>query len=100
MTFPLSRYLEQSNLLLEKRNDSFKTSNEQSQAKLLQAEQEKVSEEQTPPCLQDVQAEQRSRPPGHRQSQGGSQVEARRGSRRVPPHQESPGGASQDEGGC
>uniref|UniRef100_H3CCZ0 peptidylprolyl isomerase n=1 Tax=Tetraodon nigroviridis TaxID=99883 RepID=H3CCZ0_TETNG len=36
------RYLEQSNLLLEKRNDSFKMSNEQSQAKLLQAEQEKV----------------------------------------------------------
>lgn len=38
----LCRYLEQSNLLLEKRNDSFKMSNEQSQAKLLQAEQEKV----------------------------------------------------------
>lgn len=36
------RYLEQSNLLLEKRNDTFKMSNEQSQAKLLQAEQEKV----------------------------------------------------------
>lgn len=34
--------MEQSNLLLEKRNDSFKMSNEQSQAKLLQAEQEKV----------------------------------------------------------
>lgn len=30
-------------MLLEKRNDSFKMSNEQSQAKLLQAEQDKVS---------------------------------------------------------
>uniref|UniRef100_A0A3Q4B3S1 peptidylprolyl isomerase n=1 Tax=Mola mola TaxID=94237 RepID=A0A3Q4B3S1_MOLML len=36
------RYMEQSNLLLEKRNDSLKSSSEQSQARLLQAEQDKV----------------------------------------------------------
>ncbi|KAM3611805.1 uncharacterized protein V6R79_024433 [Siganus canaliculatus] len=36
------RYMEQSNLLLEKRNDSLKSSNEQSQFRLLQAEQDKV----------------------------------------------------------
>ncbi|KAL7392667.1 hypothetical protein ABVT39_028063 [Epinephelus coioides] len=35
------RYMEQSNLLLEKRNDSLKTSSEQNQARLLQAEQDK-----------------------------------------------------------
>lgn len=39
----LSRYVEQSNLLLEKRNDSLKSSSEQNQARLLQAEQDKVS---------------------------------------------------------
>uniref|UniRef100_A0A7N6BEI3 peptidylprolyl isomerase n=1 Tax=Anabas testudineus TaxID=64144 RepID=A0A7N6BEI3_ANATE len=36
------RYMEQSNLLLEQRNDSIKSSSEQSQARLLQAEQDKV----------------------------------------------------------
>ncbi|XP_035514553.1 FK506-binding protein 15 isoform X2 [Morone saxatilis] len=36
------RYMEQSNLLLEKRNDSLKSSSEQNQARLLQAEQDKV----------------------------------------------------------
>ncbi|XP_049434719.1 FK506-binding protein 15 isoform X1 [Epinephelus fuscoguttatus] len=36
------RYMEQSNLLLEQRNDSLKTSSEQNQARLLQAEQDKV----------------------------------------------------------
>ncbi|XP_036954294.1 FK506-binding protein 15 isoform X1 [Acanthopagrus latus] len=35
------RYMEQSNLLLEKRNDSLKSSSEQNQARLLQAEQDK-----------------------------------------------------------
>ncbi|XP_049906267.1 FK506-binding protein 15 isoform X4 [Epinephelus moara] len=35
------RYMEQSNLLLEQRNDSLKTSSEQNQARLLQAEQDK-----------------------------------------------------------
>ncbi|KAM6944270.1 FK506-binding protein 15 isoform 2-T2 [Lycodopsis pacificus] len=36
------RYVEQSNLLLEQRNDSLKSSSEQRQARLLQAEQDKV----------------------------------------------------------
>ncbi|TKS78016.1 FK506-binding protein 15 [Collichthys lucidus] len=36
------RHMEQSNLLLEKRNDSLKSSSEQNQARLLQAEQDKV----------------------------------------------------------
>uniref|UniRef100_A0A671YVK3 peptidylprolyl isomerase n=1 Tax=Sparus aurata TaxID=8175 RepID=A0A671YVK3_SPAAU len=36
------RYMEQSNLLLEKRNDSLKSSSEQNHARLLQAEQDKV----------------------------------------------------------
>lgn len=36
------RYMEQSNLLQEKRNDSLKSSSEQNQARLLQAEQDKV----------------------------------------------------------
>lgn len=36
------RYMEQSNLLLEQRNDSLKSSSEQNQARLLQAEQDKV----------------------------------------------------------
>ncbi|KAI3372659.1 hypothetical protein L3Q82_022705, partial [Scortum barcoo] len=36
------RYVEQSNLLLEQRNDSLKSSSEQNQARLLQAEQDKV----------------------------------------------------------
>ncbi|KAK2837101.1 hypothetical protein Q5P01_014313 [Channa striata] len=36
------RYMEQSNLLLEQRNDSLKSSSEHSQARLLQAEQDKV----------------------------------------------------------
>ncbi|XP_053181784.1 FK506-binding protein 15 [Scomber japonicus] len=35
-------YMEQSNLLLEQRNDSLKSSSEQNQARLLQAEQDKV----------------------------------------------------------
>nr|XP_046241602.1 FK506-binding protein 15 isoform X3 [Scatophagus argus] len=35
------RHMEQSNLLLEKRNDSLKSTSEQSQARLLQAEQDK-----------------------------------------------------------
>uniref|UniRef100_A0A8D0CRZ4 peptidylprolyl isomerase n=1 Tax=Sander lucioperca TaxID=283035 RepID=A0A8D0CRZ4_SANLU len=37
-----SSYMEQSNLLLEQRNDSLKSSSEQIQARLLQAEQDKV----------------------------------------------------------
>ncbi|KAM8887106.1 FK506-binding protein 15 isoform 1-T1 [Spinachia spinachia] len=37
-----SRYVEQSNLLLEQRNDSLKSSSEHNQARLLQAEQDKV----------------------------------------------------------
>uniref|UniRef100_A0AAQ4P4D7 peptidylprolyl isomerase n=1 Tax=Gasterosteus aculeatus aculeatus TaxID=481459 RepID=A0AAQ4P4D7_GASAC len=37
------RYVEQSNLLLEQRNDSLKSSSEHNQARLLQAEQDKVS---------------------------------------------------------
>lgn len=37
------RYMEQSHLLLEKRNDSLKSTSEQSQARLLQAEQDKVN---------------------------------------------------------
>uniref|UniRef100_A0A672Z5L6 peptidylprolyl isomerase n=1 Tax=Sphaeramia orbicularis TaxID=375764 RepID=A0A672Z5L6_9TELE len=36
------RYMEQSHLLLEQRNDSLKSSSEQNQARLLQAEQDKV----------------------------------------------------------
>ncbi|KAM4577290.1 FK506-binding protein 15 isoform 2-T2 [Odontesthes bonariensis] len=36
------RYMEQSNLLLEQRNDSLKSSSEQNQGRLLQAEQDKV----------------------------------------------------------
>uniref|UniRef100_A0A671YY58 peptidylprolyl isomerase n=1 Tax=Sparus aurata TaxID=8175 RepID=A0A671YY58_SPAAU len=36
------RYMEQSNLLLEKRNDSLKSSSEQNHARLLQAEQDKL----------------------------------------------------------
>ncbi|KAM7416849.1 hypothetical protein PAMA_018766 [Pampus argenteus] len=36
------RYMEQSNLLMEQRNDSLKSSSEQNQARLLQAEQDKV----------------------------------------------------------
>uniref|UniRef100_A0A8C6LU13 peptidylprolyl isomerase n=1 Tax=Nothobranchius furzeri TaxID=105023 RepID=A0A8C6LU13_NOTFU len=36
------RYMEQSHLLLEQRNDSIKSSSEQNQARLLQAEQDKV----------------------------------------------------------
>ncbi|XP_038559429.1 FK506-binding protein 15 isoform X1 [Micropterus salmoides] len=36
------RYMEQSNLLLEQRNDSLKSTSEQNQARLLQAEQDKV----------------------------------------------------------
>uniref|UniRef100_A0AAQ4QQL2 peptidylprolyl isomerase n=1 Tax=Gasterosteus aculeatus aculeatus TaxID=481459 RepID=A0AAQ4QQL2_GASAC len=36
------RYVEQSNLLLEQRNDSLKSSSEHNQARLLQAEQDKV----------------------------------------------------------
>ncbi|XP_049341624.1 FK506-binding protein 15 isoform X4 [Astyanax mexicanus] len=35
------RYMEQSNLLMEKRNDSLKNSSEQNQARILQAEQDK-----------------------------------------------------------
>lgn len=35
--------MEQSNLLLEQRNDSLKSSSEHNQARLLQAEQDKVS---------------------------------------------------------
>lgn len=38
----LPRYMEQSTLLLEKRNIALKSSTEQTQAKLLQAEQDKV----------------------------------------------------------
>lgn len=37
-----SRYVEQSNLLLEQRNDSLKSTSEQNQARLQQAEQDKV----------------------------------------------------------
>lgn len=37
------RYMEQSHLMLEQRNDSLKSSSEQNQARLLQAEQDKVS---------------------------------------------------------
>uniref|UniRef100_A0A8B9GV50 peptidylprolyl isomerase n=1 Tax=Astyanax mexicanus TaxID=7994 RepID=A0A8B9GV50_ASTMX len=36
------RYMEQSNLLMEKRNDSLKNSSEQNQARILQAEQDKA----------------------------------------------------------
>lgn len=36
------RYMEQSNMLMEQRNDSLKCSSEQNQARLLQAEQDKV----------------------------------------------------------
>ncbi|XP_076127269.1 FK506-binding protein 15 isoform X2 [Alosa pseudoharengus] len=36
------RYMEQSNLLMEQRNDSLKSTSEQSQARLLQAEQDKA----------------------------------------------------------
>ncbi|XP_046904362.1 FK506-binding protein 15 isoform X2 [Hypomesus transpacificus] len=36
------RYMEQSNLLMEQRNDSLKSSSEQNQARVLQAEQDKV----------------------------------------------------------
>ncbi|XP_051524997.1 FK506-binding protein 15-like isoform X2 [Myxocyprinus asiaticus] len=36
------RYVEQSNLLMERRNDSLKNSSEQSQARMLQAEQDKA----------------------------------------------------------
>ncbi|KAK3566032.1 hypothetical protein QTP86_024566 [Hemibagrus guttatus] len=36
------RYMEQSNMLMEQRNDSLKNSSEQNQARLLQAEQEKA----------------------------------------------------------
>ncbi|KAG9354603.1 hypothetical protein JZ751_001316 [Albula glossodonta] len=36
------RYMEQSNLLMEQRNDSLKSSSEQNQARMLQAEQDKV----------------------------------------------------------
>uniref|UniRef100_A0A8D3DLS1 peptidylprolyl isomerase n=1 Tax=Scophthalmus maximus TaxID=52904 RepID=A0A8D3DLS1_SCOMX len=36
------RYMEQSNMLLEQRNDSLKSSSEQNQARILQAEQDKV----------------------------------------------------------
>uniref|UniRef100_A0A8D3E5D3 peptidylprolyl isomerase n=1 Tax=Scophthalmus maximus TaxID=52904 RepID=A0A8D3E5D3_SCOMX len=38
------RYMEQSNMLLEQRNDSLKSSSEQNQARILQAEQDKVSD--------------------------------------------------------
>lgn len=37
------RYMEQSHVMLEQRNDSLKSSSEQNQARLLQAEQDKVS---------------------------------------------------------
>ncbi|XP_034027200.1 FK506-binding protein 15 isoform X2 [Thalassophryne amazonica] len=37
------RYMEKSNLLLEQRNDSLKSSSEQNQARLLQAEQDKLA---------------------------------------------------------
>lgn len=36
------RFMEQSNMLMEQRNDSLKNSSEQNQARILQAEQEKV----------------------------------------------------------
>lgn len=38
----LPRYMEQSDLILENRNNFLKSSNEQCQARLLEAEQEKV----------------------------------------------------------
>ncbi|XP_029295812.1 FK506-binding protein 15 isoform X2 [Cottoperca gobio] len=41
------RYMEQSNLLMEQRNDSLKSSSEQNQARLLQAEQDKCCSEET-----------------------------------------------------
>ena len=36
------RYMEQSNVLMEQRNDSLKSSSEHNQARVLQAEQDKV----------------------------------------------------------
>ncbi len=39
----LCRYVEQSNLLMEQRNDSLKNSSEQNQGRILQAEQDKVT---------------------------------------------------------
>ena len=54
-----SRYVEQSHSILEQRNDSFKQTTEQSQARVLELEKEKVSifwfsfhfAELTPPAL-------------------------------------------------
>lgn len=39
----MCRYVEQSNQLMEQRNDSLKNSSEQNQARILQAEQDKVT---------------------------------------------------------
>lgn len=39
---PVHRYVEQSNLLMEQRNHSLQTTNENTQARVLHAEQEKV----------------------------------------------------------
>lgn len=40
--FLFARYMEQSHQMLEQRNDTLKSSSEHSQARLLQAEQDKV----------------------------------------------------------
>lgn len=39
----MCRYVEQSNLRMEQRNDSLKNSSEQNQTRILQAEQDKVT---------------------------------------------------------
>lgn len=41
-SYPVHRYVEQSNLLMEQRNHSLQTTNENTQARVLHAEQEKV----------------------------------------------------------
>lgn len=41
-SFLFHRYIEQSNLMMEKRNDSLQTATENTWAKVLHAEQEKV----------------------------------------------------------
>lgn len=41
-SLPVHRYVEQSNLLMEQRNHSLQTTNENTQARVLHAEQEKV----------------------------------------------------------
>ena len=43
LLLPLFRFVEQSNSMLEQRNDAFKSTTANSQAKVLQLEQEKVS---------------------------------------------------------